>query len=256
MAFEYVSVDEAIKRPGLRMVVVGTIPSPWGEAAKGILHVKGIDWTAVRVDYEHGTTKKWTGLQSGPVAMYEDEKPRSEWDQILLLAERIAPTPSLLPADAAERALALGLCHEMCAEQGLGWARRLQLIHAGLNDAGGFKKGVAQYLVPKYGYSPEAAAAADRRVRDLLHMLADRLKSQRAAGSDYYMGNGLTAVDIYSAAFSIMFRPLPPEQCEMRASARATFETLDAETEAALDPILFEHRDRIFTKHLELPLSL
>lgn len=41
--FEYVSVDEAIKRNGLRMVVVGDVPSPWGEAAKGILHIKGIE---------------------------------------------------------------------------------------------------------------------------------------------------------------------------------------------------------------------
>lgn len=256
MAFEYVSVEEAMGLPGLRMVVVGDIPSPWGEAAKGILHVKGIDWTAVRVDYKNGTTKQWTGLQGGPVAMYEDEKPRTEWNQILLLAERLSPTPPLLPSDPDERALALGLCHEICAEQGLGWSRRLQLIHAGLNNAGGFKESVAQYLVPKYGYRPETAADADRRVHQLLGMLANRLKAQRSAGSDYYLGDDLTAVDIYSAAFTMLFRPLPPELCAMRESARATFETLDADTKAALDPILFEHRDRIFDRHLELPLSL
>jgi hypothetical protein len=52
MAFEYVSVEEAMKRRGLRMVVVGGIPSPWGEAAKGILYVKAIDWAAVRLVYE------------------------------------------------------------------------------------------------------------------------------------------------------------------------------------------------------------
>ncbi len=256
MAFDFVTVDEAKERPGLRVVVVGVVPSPWSESVKGILHVKGIDWTAVRVDYEHGTTRKWTGMQRGPVAIYEDEKPRTEWDSILLLAERLAPSPSLLPADPAERALAFGLGHEICAEQGLGWWRRMQLIHAGLNDAGGFKKPVAQYLAPKYGYSPEAAEVATARVTALLTMLADRLKAQRAAGSDYYLGNDLTAVDIYSAAFSMMFRPLPPDQCEMRDSTRAIFETMDADTEAALDPILFEHRDRIFSTHLELPLSL
>ncbi len=42
MAFTYLSVEEAIRRGGLRMVVVGGVPSPWGEAAKGLLHVKGI----------------------------------------------------------------------------------------------------------------------------------------------------------------------------------------------------------------------
>ena len=49
MPIEYVSVEEAISRPGLRMVVVGGVPSPWGEAAKGILHIKRIPWCAVRL---------------------------------------------------------------------------------------------------------------------------------------------------------------------------------------------------------------
>jgi hypothetical protein len=44
MTFAYVSVEDAIERRGVRMVVVGNVPSPWGEAAKGILHIKGIDW--------------------------------------------------------------------------------------------------------------------------------------------------------------------------------------------------------------------
>jgi hypothetical protein len=39
MSFQYISVEEAIKRGGLRMVVVGGVPSPWGEAAKGFLHI-------------------------------------------------------------------------------------------------------------------------------------------------------------------------------------------------------------------------
>ena len=37
MTFEYVSVEQAMARGGLRMVVVGDVPSPWGEAAKGTL---------------------------------------------------------------------------------------------------------------------------------------------------------------------------------------------------------------------------
>ena len=44
MTFAYASVEEAIVRRGVRMVVVGNVPSPWGEAAKGILHIKGIEW--------------------------------------------------------------------------------------------------------------------------------------------------------------------------------------------------------------------
>src|SRR5215216_4751948 len=106
MPLEYVSVDEAIARRGLRMVVVGNVPSPWGEAAKGILHIKRIDWVAVRLAYDSEALKEWCPQRNGPVAVYEDERPRSGWAEILLLAERIAQSPSLLPFDAAQRATA------------------------------------------------------------------------------------------------------------------------------------------------------
>jgi hypothetical protein len=62
MSFEYVSVEEAIKRRGLRMVVVGDVPSPWGEAAKGFLHINGIEWVAVRLTYDNEP------LKSGPAS--------------------------------------------------------------------------------------------------------------------------------------------------------------------------------------------
>ena len=256
MAFEYVSVEEAIQRSGLRMVVVPDIPSPWSEAAKGIFHVKGIPWVAVRLVYDSEPLKEWAGQRSAPVAMFEDERPRSGWAEILLLAERLAPTPSLLPASPADRALVFGLAHELCGEAGLGWSRRLQLVHAGLHAAGGFPERVSKYLSRKYGYSPEAGAAAGTRVAALLGMLAARLRAQQQAGSRYYIGNALTAVDVYSAVFAAMFDPLPPAQCQMDAATRAAFATRDAQTTAALDPVLFAHRDLIYREHLELPLAL
>ena len=256
MTFEYVSVEEAMQRGGLRMVVVGDVPSPWGEAAKGILHIKGIDWVAVRLAYDSEPLKEWAGQRNAPVAIYENERPRPGWAEILLLTERLAPTPSLLPTDPAERALVFGLAHEICGEAGLGWSRRLQLVHAGLQNAGGFPERVAKYLGKKYGYSPGAGAAAGPRVAELLGMLVARMKAQHAAGSRYYVGGSLTAVDVYSATFTAMFGPLPPEQCKMEASTRAAFETRDGETEAALDPILFAHRDMMYAEYLELPLSL
>jgi glutathione S-transferase len=256
MTFQYVSVEEAIKRGGLRMVVVSGVPSPWGEAAKGILHIKGLDWAAVRLAYDSEPLKEWAGQRSGPVAIYNNEPPRSGWAEILLLAERLAPSPSLLPTNPSDRALVFGLAHEICGEGGLGWSRRLQLIHAGLQNAGGFPERVSKYLGKKYGYSAEVGAAAGPRVVELLGMLIERLKRQRAAGSRYYVGDGLTAVDVYSATFTALFRPLPPAQCEMDPSTRAAFDWRDARIEAALDPILFEHRDMMYAERLELPLSL
>jgi glutathione S-transferase len=256
MPFQYVSVEEAIKRSGVRMVVVGGVPSPWGEAAKGILHVTKIEWTAVRLVYDSEPLREWAGQRSGPVLMYNDERPRSGWAEILLLTERLAPEPSLLPKDPADRALAFGLAHEICGEQGLAWSRRLQLIHAGLNNDGGFPERVSKYLGKKYGHNPQAGANSGSRVADVLRMLASRLKEQRQAGSPYYIGDALTAVDIYSATTIAMFVPLPPAQCQMDGPTRAAFEMHDPQIAAALDPILLQHRDMIFAERLELPLSL
>ena len=70
------------------------------------------------------------------------------------------------------------------------------------------------------------------------------------------MGDSLTAVDVYGATAMALFGPLPHEQCAMKSDTRAAFEALDAQTRAALDPILFEHRKMMYTEHLELPLAL
>ena len=70
------------------------------------------------------------------------------------------------------------------------------------------------------------------------------------------IGDTLSAADVYSATFMAMFRPLPEEVCMMHPASRASFELLDAETAAALDPVLLEHRDMMYARHLELPLSL
>jgi glutathione S-transferase len=200
--------------------------------------------------------KEWAGERSGPIAIYDNEKPRSRWNDILILVERLAPEPALLPKDAAARALVFGLAHEICGEGGLAWSRRLELIHAGLQNCGGFPQRVAKYLGKKYGYSPGAGAAAPARIIALLRMLAARLKTQQRAGSRYYVGEAPTAVDVYSATAMALFRPLPHAQCRMEAATRTAFERADAAIDAALDPILLEHRDMMYARHLELPLSL
>lgn len=257
MPFDYVTTEEAIAREGLRMVVVTNVPSPWGEAAKGVLHMKGIDWAAVPLAYDDPKLGEWTkGSYSAPAAVYNDEAPRTGWADILLLAERIAPEPALIPRNAIDRALMFGLCHELLGEGGLGWERRLQLIDKGMRGEPGFPERVAAYLAPKYGYTPACGAACEARVIDLLMMLSTRLQSQKEAGSVYYIGSAPTAADIFSAVVMAMFGPLPENQCAMNPLTRAAFLAIDGATKAALDPILFTHRDHMYAEHLELPLSL
>ena len=256
MPVDYVGFEEAREAAGLRMIVVSGVPSPWGEAAKGILHVKGIPWKAVRLDQASEAMAEWAGERSGPVAFLDDEAPRSGWLEILLHAERLAPEPALVPADAATRAEMLGLCHELCGEQGLGWVRRLQGIHAGLSGEGGFPAPVAKYLASKYGYRADEASSYSARAASLLALFARRLRAQREAGRRYSLGDGLSALDIYSATFMALVAPLPPEDCPMPDAMRVAFGTLDEATAEALDPILLEHRDFVYAEHLERPLSL
>jgi glutathione S-transferase len=256
MSFEYLGVEQAVPRRGLRMVVLGKVPSPWGEAAKGIFHIKRLDFAAVRLVYDDELLKSWAGQLSAPVAILDDEPPRSGWAEILMLAERLAPSPALLPVEPQARAQAVALADEFCGPRGLGWHRRLQLVHAGLTGTGGFVGRVAGYLGGKYGYAAADAARTQARTIELLKKFTAVLQTQRAAGQPYYLGSTLSAVDIYSATFMALFKPLPAEHCDMNAGLRAAFEWLDPDTAAALDPILIEHRDLMYARHLQLPLSL
>jgi glutathione S-transferase len=255
MSVEYVSVAEAIRRPGLRMVVVGNVPSPWGEAAKGIFHLKRIPFVAVRLVYDDEALKQWAGQLSGPVAIYDDEVPRSGWAEILMLAERLAPQPALLPLEPHARARALQLADQLVGQGGLAWTRRLQKVHDAQKGTG-FAPRVAAYLGRKYGYDASQADRYGPRVRELLRSLAAALREQRAAGKPYYLGDELSAADVYSATTMAVLKPLPEALCSMDAGIRAAFEQVDEETAAALDPVLIEHRDLIYERHLELPLSL
>jgi glutathione S-transferase len=256
MTFEYIPVEEAIGRPGLRMVVVGKVPSPWGEAAKNIFHLKKIDFAAVRLVYDSEALKSWVKQLSGPVVIYNDEPPRAGWEEILMLAERLAPDPVLLPKEERARGKALALSGKFCDKRGLGWHRRLQLVHAGLTKTGGFSDRVAGFLGGKYGYDPANAETDAAKVCELLGEFAHLLHVQRDMGLDYYLGEAMSVVDIYSATFMALFKPLPPEQCDMHPGIRPAFEWLDERTAQALDPILLEHRDMMYSRHLQLPLSL
>ena len=43
---QYHSFKEIVEHPGLRIVLVKGMPSPWGQAAKTIFEIKGLDYVA------------------------------------------------------------------------------------------------------------------------------------------------------------------------------------------------------------------
>ncbi len=257
---EYVEVDTARKARGLRLVLTRGVPGPWGESAKGIFHVKRVPY--LRVAQEAGAANEallpWTGRADAPVAMYDDEPPRSSWLDILRLAERIAPEPELIPDDPHLRARMFDYANEICGEHGFGWSRRLMMIDRMVPADGDPLRGEGpvQTLGRRYGYSREAAARAPARVAAILSAMSELLREQYAAGRPFFIGDRLSALDIYWSAFAALLEPLPADLCPMPEYLRPFYVLDDSATRAAAQPLLLEHRDRIYQDYLELPIRL
>lgn len=253
---EWLDVATARDLAGLRLVLTAGVPGPWGESAKGIFHAKGIPFARVAQSLggDNDALRAWTGRDDAPIAVWNDEKPRDNWIDIALLAERIAPSPRLVPDDVDERARVFGLGRELCGELGLGWCRRLMLVQQLKKAAPDLP--VTGYLASRYGWDPEIAAAAPARVAAILRTFVAQLAAQRDAGRRYLVGDALSVLDIWWAAFAVMIEPLPHELCPMRADTRMAYQVRDPVVRDASDPALIAHRDFIYREHLELPVRL
>ena len=186
----------------------------------------------------------------------DDERPRSTWIEQLFLADRLQPEPALIPSNADDRVLMFGITNEICGENGLGWQRRHILIDETVNNpkTDDRTRNFWRRFGGKYGYTPEAVAAAPARSASILKFLSARIEGQKAKGSRYFIGNQLTALDIYWATFSAIIRPLPVELCPMADSFRIMYTEKDSKVAAAMSPALIEHRDFIYREYLELPI--
>ncbi len=253
---EYSSPSEIISAQGLRLVLVHHMPSPWGQATKAMMEHKGLSFAAA--PWEGGGDNPeliaWAGNHGAPIVAWNDEAPIHRWDDILFLLERLAPQASLLPEDRAERALVLGLSHEICGQLGLAWNRRLSMF-APMVASGQAPEGFV-LMAKKYGSTEDDVSSADARQIATLNALAARLKAQQAAGSEFFVGNSISAVDFYWAAFSNLFDLLPPEKCPMPEQARPMFTSMAETVRAAVDPVLIAHRDRIMASHFTLPMEM
>jgi glutathione S-transferase len=255
-ATDWVGIAEARSLAGLRLALLRGVPSPWSLAAKAIFDLKRIPYA--RVCRASGDAPnallEWTGQTSFPAAIWEQERPRTGWAEILLLAERLGGEPPLLPCDPDERAIVFGVSHEICGEMGLGWCRRLLGIEKRREQAPEDPQ-VANFL-QKYGSGEEGFAVAQARVVEVVRMLAERLQAQREAGRAFLVGSALSAADVYWATFSNMVALLPPEKLPLPEPLRAAFTHEDAEVAQALTPALLRHRDWIYERYLKLPVEV
>lgn len=249
---DYVEIDDAISADGLRLILVRGFPSPWGQAAKAMMEYKRL--TFIKGPQDPRSTNDelmaWSGTNSGPVVAWNDEPPLNRWNDILLLLERLAPAPALMPEDMDERIVAFGLAHEICGELGFGWNCRLNMARPPTPDA------LPSPFALKYGYNARDGERAEARVISLMMHLAERLRLQHTAGSQYLVGNGVTAVDFYWAAFSNLVCIQTPELCPLHPKIRPNFEKVPPTVRDAIDPILISHRDFIMEKYFKLPMAL
>ncbi|HEY9036885.1 MAG TPA: glutathione binding-like protein [Pseudomonadales bacterium] len=252
---EYLSIEEGRSRSGLRLVLTTGVPGPWGELAKYILHVKGLDFLALAqlAGQPNEALHDWTGQTSAPVAVWNDEPPRTSWESIAWLAERLQSEPCLIPADPGIACRTLGIARAMAGECGFGWYRRIMILQASMQrDA---TRETSERLGAKYGYNATEAVIAPGKVAAYLQWFDHLLAEQEAKGSHYFVGHDLTLADLAWAAFAIMVRPLPERDCPMHPAFREAYELRDPAILPLVTPRLLAHRDYVYQHHLALPLD-
>jgi len=252
---KYVSVAEARAMSGLRLALTVQTPGPWGLSARALFDIRKVPFVPVRQDVGAPNEElvAWTGRRNAPVAVYDEEPAVDGWLEILNLAERLGKGPSLFPDDPVDRALAVGFSAEVCGHEGFGWARRLSMQPPGAPAPD--PDSPQGQMMRAYGLRPGAVEASDARVASILGGLAAQLHRQREAGSGYLVGDRLSACDVHWACFSILVEPLPVEDCFAAEQMLQMFSAKSKAVAAALDPILVEHRDRIWRDHIGLPVD-
>ena len=256
----YASLAEARTMSGLRLILGEVaVPGPWREACKGIFHVKKIPYTPVATAGKDGSQRElieWTAQSSAPVAIWNDERPRSTWIEQLYLAERLQPEPALIPANAGDRVLMFGLINEIAGENGIGWQRRQTLIHGTVSNPKTDQRtrDFWRRFGSKYLYSEEAAAAASR---------ASRIDSKDAGGTTGKSESQRQQVLHQRSALGPrhllgdVFRDHPAAAGRAVPDGGLISRYVHREESAGAgggSPLLFEHRDFIYREYLELPI--
>lgn len=249
---DYILVEEAKSLPGLRLALTAGVPGPWSEAAKALFNHHRVPFHPVLQvgGQANEALVEWTGHRNAPVAVWNDEAPRVRAIEILELAERLGEGPSLIPRDREDRIRMVGLINEIAGEQGFAWQCRMVMFDTWASQMDAAAQ-AANPMFKDYGYDSEIMTSALARADEFLAALAADLK---ASSSGFLVGDQFTAADLYWAYFSNLLQPMPHEVNPMPDRLRQTYQ-LPATRLSAFDPIVLEHRDRMFANHLILPLT-
>jgi len=267
----YIPIREAREMSGLRMILGDfTIPGPWHEACKGVFYVKGLEYTSVRstnegasdvqigMDGSQSELIDWTGQSSAPVVIWNDERPRAQWNDQLYLAERLNPVPRLIPVDSEDRIRMFGLTNELLGEGGLCFLKRHFMVSVSLESLAedSPERAFFSFLGNKYDYNENELKAYSVRIIDILESMAAQLAVQQERGNRYLIGDQLSALDIYWATTCGFLDPMPEDRCPMWTDFRRPhfYGSVNSEITNALTNELRAHRDFIYEEHLQLPI--
>lgn len=110
-------------------------------------------------------------------------------------------------------------------------------------------------LAKKYGHSKQTEQEAVARLCQITAALDQQLQYQADSGSQYFVGDALTAVDYYWASFLGMVMPLPPELNPMPDWIRPIYQTEDPGVLSCITERLIQHRDMMYKEHIKVPLD-
>jgi glutathione S-transferase len=112
---------------------------------------------------------------------------------------------------------------------------------------------IVNAMLAKYGSDPAGVEAAPARVRAILDLFAERMRTQAGRGSEFLVGDTASALDFYWSAASVLLAPLDTFGLPERALG---FAHACAAVAGVIDPALIALRDRMFARYYALPLDL
>ena len=145
-----------------------------------------------------------------------------------------------------------GIAHELCGEDGFGWSCRLLMLHVMEQSNAGVP---VDHMHRKF-WSGSPLEHSARRAVSVMDMLSRRLERQKAAGRHYFVGDRLSAADIYWTCFSNLLAPMGEADCPMPQFYRDWSAQSLALIGSPVPDNLIEHREHMLRTWFRLPMWL
>lgn len=253
---DYVHPKDAAEMNGLRLVLTKDVPAPYSMSARAIFDHHRVDYVAVAQNggAANESLRAWTKHRNAPIALLDNEAPRTGWLDILNLAERLGSGPSLIPQSTVERMNMFAITNELIGENGWIWQLRIIMLGFG-GPQRAAKEALRNPMYADYGYSEQARENATEKVHEILALLTKQLNTQYDQTEHaFVVGNSLSALDIYWVYFSQLLSTLPEEICPTPSYLRKSYDSASTYI-GDYDGVLIDHRDRILHDHLAVPLT-